>query len=178
MLNMNKILKCWILHHFNNHILSPEKNTIHQAQTYCAGLQLSRRTSRQGRSPCMGKATVSWSEITITKSAEFINSKYEDIELECDILQRNMDAVDMRNDDLKIEMKDIATYTPRWPGAILKKKLPHSWGLFRGGGGGLGYPIFRIIHRVISHISENKWQLSQKNPMCNKSCRRHDMQWS
>ena len=29
--------------------------------------------------------------------------------MECDTLQRNMDAVDMRNDDLKIEMKDIGT---------------------------------------------------------------------
>ena len=30
-----------------------------------------------------------------------------------------------------------------------------------GGGGGLDYSIFLIIHQVISHISENKWQLSQ-----------------
>ena len=43
------------------------------------------------------------------KSAEFISSKYEDIQLECDFLQRNMDAVHMRNNDLKIEMTDIGT---------------------------------------------------------------------
>ena len=29
--------------------------------------------------------------------------------MKCDTLQRNMDAVNMRNDDLKIEMKDIGT---------------------------------------------------------------------
>ena len=55
------------------------------------------------------KAVVNQRLTKYEKSAEFINSKYEDIEMECDTLQRNMDAVDMRNDDLKIEMKDIGT---------------------------------------------------------------------
>ena len=49
------------------------------------------------------KAVVNQRLTEYEKSAEFINYKYEDTELECDILQRNMDAVDMRNDDLKLK---------------------------------------------------------------------------
>ena len=55
------------------------------------------------------KAVVNRRLTEYEKSAEFISFKYEDIELECDFLQRNIDAVHMKNDDLKIEMKDIGT---------------------------------------------------------------------
>ena len=59
-------------------------------------------------------------------SAEFINSKYEDIEVECDTLQRNMDAVDMRNDDLKIEMKGIGTLLDDLEQYSKRNLLPYS----------------------------------------------------
>ena len=49
------------------------------------------------------KAVVNQRLTKYEKSAEFISSKYEDIELECDFLQRNIDAVHVRNDALKLK---------------------------------------------------------------------------